>query len=265
MDTFRFQVSPGQSLAFEVETPRSAPPHFNPWLQVAGPDGQEAFDNIHMEYGGDGDDVNKTTERKTVFTFQEGGSYQLRVRDLTSRRGGSDLAYRVLIRPRIPHLGRLEVSLGVTGLRLAPITDRVNLVPGKAKTFTVVCDLEEGFEGDVAVSAANLPEGVSVVSATPASYTKGLLQGAYYTPMGLESGQIGDQTRCRPVRRAVSLAFVAADGAPPMKLPQLVEFTARPVLEGRTGPSLAVGKVPLMILASEGGGDGSLSKREYRR
>ena len=265
VDTFRFQVRTGQSLAFEVETPQSAPPQFNPWLQVAGPDGQDVFDNIHMEYGGDGDDVNKTTERKTVFTFQERGSYQLRVRDLTSRRGGPTLSYRVLIRPKIPHLGRLEVTLGVTGRRLAPITDHVNLAPGKARTFTVVCDLEEGFEGDVAVSAANLPRGVSVFSATPASYTAGLLKGLYYVPVGLESGYIGDQTRYRPVRRAVSLAFVAADDALPTKLPLLVDLTARPVFEGRTGPSLPVGKVPLAILASRGGGDGSLPKREYKR
>ena len=260
VDDFGFQVSSGQSLVFEVETPQSVPPQFNPWLQVAGPDGEDAFDNIHMEYGGDGDDVNKTTERKTVFTFREGGSYRLRIRDLTSRRGGPDLAYRVLIRPKIPHLGRLEV----TGRRLAPITDRVNLVPGKAKTVTVVCDLEEGFEGDVAVSAVNLPEGVSLLSATPASYTEGLLQGAYYTPMGLESGHIGDHTRYRPVRRAVSLAFVVAGDALSTKLPQLVELTARPVLAGRTGSSLAVGRVPLMILASADGGDSSLPKREYK-
>ena len=265
VDDFRFQVDPGQSLVLEVETPRSVPPQFNPWLRVAGPDGQDVFDNIHMEYGGDGDDVNKTTERKTVFTFQEGGFYRLRIRDLTSRRGGPDLAYRVLIRPKIPHLGRLEVSLGVTGRRLAPITDHVNLAPGKAKTFTVVCDLEEGFEGDVAVTAVNLPEGVSMLSATPASYTEGLLQGAYYTPMGLESGHIGDHTRYRPVRRAVSLAFVVAADAPPTKLPQLVELTARPVFAGRTGSSLAVGRVPLAILASGGGGDGALRKREYKR
>jgi len=265
VDDLRFKVTPGQSLVFEVETPKAVPPQFNPWLQVAGPDGRDVLDNIHMEYGGDGDDVNKTTERKTVFTFREGGSYRLRIRDLTSRRGGPDLAYRVLIRPKIPHLGRLEVSLGVSGRRLAPITDRVNMVPGKAKTFTVVCDLEEGFEGDVAVSATNLPEGVSMLSATPASYTKGLLQGAYYTPMGLESGHIGDHTRYRPIRRAVSLAFVVADHAQPIKLPRLVELTARPMFSGRTGASLAVGRVPLMILAPRSGGESSLPKPEYKR
>ncbi len=265
VDTFRFEVGKGQGLVFEVETPRSAPPLFNPWLQVSGPDGRDLFDNIHMEYGGDGDDVNKTTERKTVFTFKEGGSYELRIRDLTSRRGGSDLTYRVLIRPKIPHLGRLEVSLGVKGRRLAPTTDHLNLAPGRVKTVTVVCELEEGFEGDVAISAANLPEGVGLVSATPADYTDGLLKGAYYTPMGLESGQIGDWSRYRPVRRAVSLALVIAEDAPPMKSPQLIEFSARPVLEGRAGAPVAAGKVPLMILASEGGGGGDSSRREYKR
>ena len=265
VDTFRFQVSKGQGIAFEVETPRSAPPLFNPWLQVVGPDGRDVFDNIHMEYGGDGDDVHKTTERKTVFTFQEAGSYELRVRDLTSRRGGADLAYRVLIRPRIPHLGRLEVYLGVKGRRLAPTTDHVNLAPGRAKTVTIICELEEGFEGNVAVSAANLPEGVSLVSATPADYTDGLLKGAYYTPMGLESGQIGDWSRYRAVRRAVSLALVTAEDARPMKLPQLIEFTARPVLEGRAGEPVAAGKVPLMVLASDGGGGGVSLKGEYER
>ena len=117
---YRFRAKAGEGLAFEVETPQAAPPQFNPWIRVWNPEGEEAFNNIHFEYGGDGDDVSKSTERKTVVTFQEGGIYRLQIRDLTSRRGGSDLAYRLLIRPKIPHVGRVEYVLGVKGRRLGP-------------------------------------------------------------------------------------------------------------------------------------------------
>jgi hypothetical protein len=265
VDTYRFRVKAGEGLAFEVETPKAAPPQFNPWIRVSGPRGEDVFANIHLEYGGDGDDVSKTTERKTVFTFQEDGIYQLRIRDLTSRRSGPDLAYRLMIRPKIPHVGRVEYVLGVKGRRLGPTTDRVNLEPGQSKTFTVICDLEEGFEGGVAVSADNLPSGVRVLPATPAPYTTSLLKGAYYFPMGLESGNLGDPTRFRPVRKAVTMALVADPDSPATGMPQLVRLWAQPMAGEQTGTPLPLGRVPIMVLATGQGAAASGGKKEYEQ
>ena len=265
VDTYRFRVKAGEGLAFEVETPQSAPPQFNPWIRVWSPKGEEVFNNIHLEYGGDGDDVSKTTERKTVFTFQENGVYQLRIRDLTSRRGGPDLAYRLMIRPKIPHLGRVEYVLGVKGRRLGPTTDRVNLEPGQSKTFTVVCDLEEGFEGEVAVSADNLPSGIRVLPATPAPYTASLLLGAYYFPLGLESGNLGDMTRFRPVRKAVTMAFIADPDSPATRMPQLVRLWAQPMAGEQIGAPFPLGRVPIMMLATGQGAAASGGKKEYEQ
>ena len=265
VDTYRFRVKAGEGLAFEVETPEAAPPQFNPWIRVSGPRGEDVFANIHLEYGGDGDDVSKTTERKTVFTFQEDGIYQLRIRDLTSRRSGPDLAYRLMIRPKIPHVGRVEYVLGVKGRRLGPTTDRVNLEPGQSKTFTVICDLEEGFEGGVAVSADNLPSGVRVLPATPAPYTTSLLKGAYYFPMGLESGNLGDPTRFRPVRKAVTMALVADPDSPATGMPQLVRLWAQPMAGEQTGTPLPLGRVPIMVLATGQGAAASGGKKEYEQ
>ncbi len=265
VDTYRFRVKAGEGLAFEVETPKAAPPQFNPWIWVSGPDGEQVFNNIHFEYGGDGDDVSKSTERKTVFTFQQDGIYRLQIRDLTSRRGGSDLAYRLMIRPKIPHVGRVEYVLGVKGRRLGPTTDRVNLEPGQSKTFTVVCDLEEGFEGGVAVSAENLPSGVRVLPATPAPYTDSLLLGAYYFPMGLESGNIGDFTRFRPVRKGLTMAFVADADATATGTPQLVRLWAQPMSGDRTGARLPLGDVPIMTLSTGQGAAAAEGKKEYEQ
>lgn len=265
VDSYRFRAKAGEGLVFEVETPQAAPPQFNPWIRVWNPEGEEVFNNIHFEYGGDGDDVSKSTERKTVFTFQEDGIYELQIRDLTSRRGGSDLAYRLMIRPKIPHVGRVEYVLGVKGRRLGPTTDRVNLEPGQSKTFTVVCDMEEGFEGGVAVSAENLPSGVRVLPATPAPYTDSLLLGAYYFPMGLESGNIGDITRFRPVRKGVTMAFVADADAAASGMPQLVRLWAQPMSGDRTGVRLPLGQVPIMTLATGQSAAAAEGKKEYEQ
>ena len=265
VDSYRFRAKAGEGLVFEVETPQAAPPQFNPWIRVWNPEGEEVFNNIHFEYGGDGDDVSKSTERKTVFTFQEDGIYRLQIRDLTSRRGGPDLAYRLMIRPQIPHVGRVEYVLGVQGRRLGPTTDRVNLEPGQSKTFTVVCDMEEGFEGGVAVSAENLPAGVRVLPATPAPYTDSLLLGAYYFPMGLESGNIGDITRFRPVRKGVTMAFVADADATATGMPQLVRLWAQPMSGDRTGARLPLGQVPIMMLDTGQSAAAAEGKKEYEQ
>ena len=52
----------------------------------------------------------KFLQSKTIFAFEEAGDYILRLRDLTSRRGGEGFNYRVLVRPQVPHIGVVELG-----------------------------------------------------------------------------------------------------------------------------------------------------------
>ena len=250
VDHFRFEVLSDQSLAFEIETPRLAPPHFNPWLKVLDSQGREVFDNVYKEYGGDGDDVNKNIERKTLHTFAEPGCYYLQLRDLTQRAGGGDLAYRVLVRPQIPHLGRLELHFDVisTGSQLINLKDHINLRAGTAKEFIVVGEFEEGFDGDVAFRVLNLPPGLEVLPAVPASWTEILLRGMQYRPL---EADLVDPKKYRAQRRPTTIVLYARPEAPPTKMPRLLEIGARPVVQRKPGAWMAAGGIPLMILPPE--------------
>ena len=250
LDHFRFEVVAGQSLAFEIETPRLAPPQFNPWLKVLDSQGREVFDNVYKEYGGDGDDVNKSIERKTLHTFAESGSYYLQLRDLTQRAGGRDLAYRVLVRPQIPHLGRLEVHFDVisTSSQLVNLKDHINLRAGMAKEFIVVGEYEEGFGGDVAIRVLNLPPGLEALPAGPAPWTEILLRGLQYRPLGTD---LVDPKKYRAQRRPTTIVLYAQPDAPTTRLPRRLEISARPVVQGKPGAWMVAGGIPLMILPSD--------------
>ena len=250
VDHFKFEVVSGQSLAFEIETPRLSPPQFNPWLKVLDSEGHEVFNNVYKEYGGDGDDVNKNIERKTLHTFAETGSYYLQLRDLTVRMGGRDLAYRVLVRPQIPHLGRLEVHFDVisTSSQLVNLKDHINLRAGTAKEFIVLSEYEEGFEGDVAFRVQNLPPGLEALPAVSAPWTEILLRGLQYRPIGID---LVDPKKYRAQRRPTTIVLYARPEAPPTRLPRLLEISARPVVRGKPGAWTVAGRVPLTILPAD--------------
>ena len=86
--------------------------------------------------------------------FEREGEYTLAIRDLTTRYGDPGFVYRVVIRPQVPHVGKVNLD-----------QDRVNLVRGQAAELTVTSELEEGFSGSVAFSLENLPAGVQAVPA----------------------------------------------------------------------------------------------------
>ena len=249
VDRFRFRVTAGQALALEVETPRLAPPHFTPWLKVLDAQGEVVAHNIYREYGGNGIDPNKTIERKTLHTFEEEGDYWLLVRDLTDHAWGDEFQYRVLIRPQVPHVGRMEFSLGVFSVssQLIEITDRLNLKPGESRSLTLVADLEEGFDGGILVEVDGLPDGIQVQAATPASWSALLIQGIQYRPPG---EHIVDPKTHRPKRQAVTLLLRADSEVQPTSLPRFLRIRARPMSENRTGPPIIAGRIPLLILDS---------------
>ncbi len=253
VDHFRFEARSGQSLALEIETPRLSPPQFNPWLTVLDPEGQEIFNNVYKEYGGDGDDVNKSIERKTLHTFAESGSYYLRVRGLTLRTGGRGMAYRILVRPQIPHLGRLEVHFDVvsqgSASQLINLKDHLNLRAGSFKELIVITEYEEGFVGDVTFRFLNLPPGVEVLPAAPAPWTEVFLHGFQYRPFGTD---LVDPKKYRADRVPTTIVLYAQPEAPPTRLPRLLEISARPMVQGRQGASLSAGRLTLMVLAADG-------------
>ena len=247
IDLFRFQAEAGQKLAFEIETPEASPPHFNPWLKLLDGSGNELVSNIYMEYGGDGDDVNKTVERKTIFTIEQTGSYFLQIRELTSVQGGARFRYRLLARPQVPHLGRVEVSLGVTPSlsTLIEKTDRINLEAGQAKEMVVVCEKEEGFQGNVLLTVDNLPPGVQAWVSTAAGWTETLMRGIQYRPLGVE---VVPPRHHRPQRSATTLVFWASPDAPVTGAPRFLQLKARPVVDGRVGPALPAGRIPFLAV-----------------
>ena len=249
VDRFRFRVGAGQSVAIEVETPRLAPPHFSPWLKVLDAKGEVVTHNIYREYGGNGIDPNKTIERKTLHTFDKEGDYWLLVRDVTDHAWGDEYQYRILIRPQVPHLGRMEVSLGVFSVssQLIEMTDRLNLKPGESRRLTLVADLEEGFDGEVLVEVDGLPAGMRVQASTPASWSGLLVQGIQYRPPG---EHIVDPKSHRPKRKAVTLVLQADPQVQPTPLPRFLRIRARPMSANRTGPPLMAGRIPLLILDS---------------
>ena len=82
-------------------------------------------------------------------------TFLIQVRDLTSRVGGEEFSYRLVVRPQVPHVGKV----------VAEKVDRIHLASGESESVGVTVELEEGFEGDVALSIENLPPGVRAAPA----------------------------------------------------------------------------------------------------
>jgi len=246
-DHFRFTVEAGQHLAFEIETPQLAPPQFNPWLKVFDRHGKQLVENIYKEYGGNGIDVNKTLERKTIFTFDQAGDYYVQIRDLTSRKSGGEYQYRLLIRPQIPHLGRTEVSMGAAQFlsTIVEKSDRINLQAGQTQEVVVVSEKEEGFVGDIAFSIENLPTGVRALPSTPALWTKVLMRGVQYRPLDAE---VMPPTHHRAERTSTTLRLTAETDATTTNAPRFIQIIAWPVVEGKTGLPVLAGRIPFMLI-----------------
>ena len=234
-DHFRFRAEAGEALAFEVETPREGMPIFNPWVRILDQKQELVFSCIFNRVGGGNVQLYRYFEPKMVYTFERGGDYTVQIRDLTSRYAGPEFHYRVLIRPQVPHIGRLELDV-----------DRVNLVQGKAKRLTVTVDREEGFGGEIALSVENLP---ASVQAYPT---------AVHEPYRPPAFDEGEKDVFRPETQKVSLTLIAEEGASTTRLPHFVRVKARPIVNGMPGAGIAVGEVPLMVvplLESEATGD----------
>ncbi len=227
VDSFKFQVQTGERLAFEIETPESRTPRFNPRLGVFDRDGREFLTNIYKRISRNGQFYLKTVEPKTLYTFRLGGEHFLQIRDVTSRYGDPSFRYRLLIRPQVPHVGDLQV-----------LADRLNLRRGEARKLTVTTAQEEGFGGDIAVTLEGLPDGVQFVPGTQVEPDRG-------PPL-----DEGEKERFVPKTEKAILMLMAAKSAPLTSMPQWVKVSARVVVDGKLGPRLRVKQIPVMVIAS---------------
>ena len=224
-----FRVRPGQKLSFELETPEATLPDFNPRWAVVDAAGQVVLSNVYRRVVRQALSYSKTIEPKTIHAFLRGGNYTLRVRDTTQRNGASDFRYRLLVRPQIPHAGELKV-----------LEDRLNLVPGEAGKLTVTTGQEEGFAGQILLQVEGLPPGVQA------------LPGADYQPETPPNLDDGPKARYMPQQGSTSIMIVAAEDAPATRMPRVLRVRARPVVSGKMGSLLPVGKVYLMVLKGMG-------------
>ncbi|MCY3757998.1 MAG: hypothetical protein OXG96_09775 [Acidobacteria bacterium] len=220
-----FRVQPGRKLGFEMETPEASLPDFNPRWAVVDQAGKVVLSNVYRRVVRQALSYSKTIEPKTIHTFLRGGTYTLRVRDTTQRNGASDFRYRLLVRPQIPHAGELKVQ-----------EDRLNLVPGEAGKLTVTTGQEEGFAGQILLQVEGLPPGVQA------------LPGTDYQPEAPPNLDEGPKARYMPQQGATSVMIVAAEDAAATRMPRILRIQARPVVSGKMGALLPVGKVHLMVL-----------------
>jgi len=240
VDVFKFQVTTGQKLAFEVETPEATRPDFSPVFEVVDAGGAEQLTSLQR--GSGGHDRLVSLSAKVIRTFEKSGEYYLRVKDATLRKGGSDFVYRLLIRPQIPHVGDTVLETRTRGPedgRTDPL--RVNVVAGGAAKFTVMVNHEEGFyipSNQIAIALEGLPEGVEVLPAS--SRYKGPVLGG--------PTQIADPEKHQPKTERISVVLHARKGAPLSKLPAFVDVSCRAVVSGVPAHELAVVRLPVMVL-----------------
>lgn len=236
VDYFRFSVERDQRLSFEIETPNSYPPFFNPRLGVFGNGGQEElFTNTYKFIAGDGDDWINRLEPKTIYTFNREGEYVIEVRDMTSRHGHSSFKYRILIRDQIPHMGKVVLK-----------EDRVNLKVDGAKRLTLTAEYEESYHGAVVFAVENLPVGVEAVAVFEAEPPPD-------APSDLNRANLDDGFRERylPESQMMTMLLVAGAGAQATDMPRLVRVVARPVVEDELGQAITVAEIPLMVVEEQ--------------
>lgn len=221
----RLRIPAPQDLALEIETPRATMPRFNPVVRLLAPDGTEMVTNVYTKRNNNGLYMMKMIQAKSTFTLRAPGDYTIEIRDITTDVAGDDFAYRVLVRPQTPHIGKVEVA-----------EDRINLEPGQAKSVTVTVDREEEFRGLVLVSAEGLPPGVTA--------TAGLSNPDEKPP--LPNGGRRERYVSKP--QVATLVFEASADAPPIESPATARITVRTVSGGVAGAPVPVKEIPVMVV-----------------
>ncbi len=225
VDTFKLRIPAKAKLAFEIEGPEAVTPTFNPHVSVIDANGEEMLNNLFRRIAGDGDDWVRMIRSKVIYTFEREGDYTLQVRDVTARYGEPAFKYRVLVRPQIPHVGKIEVQ-----------EDAANLVPGEASKLTIITEQEEGFGGEVVLKIEGLPRGVEA------------LAGADVEPDTAPPFPEVHKERFVPKSKKTTILLVTAADAPATQMPKVARVVARPVVGGKLGAPLKVKDLPVMVL-----------------
>ncbi len=229
LDHFRFAVEAGERVAFEIQTVDRMFPELSPWLEVLDASGQTVSSNIYRSVENNSAYWQKFLQSKTIYTFEEGGDYILRLRDLTSRRGGDGFTYRVLVRPQVPHIGVVTLAGG----------DHINLVPGEAKTLKLTLEREEGLDQMVTLHLENLPPGIQVLPTVVPEEKSGKAKGP--------RNEV-HRDRFFPRKQEVSLTLLVEGDAPAPLQPHPARLAARVVAEGRPSPPIPVKDVFLTVV-----------------
>ncbi len=223
--TIRIRVDQAQDLAIEVETPEATMPRFNPVIRLMEPGGGEMATNVYTKLNNNGLYMMKMIQAKTTVSLRAPGEYTLQIRDITTDCAGKDFAYRVLVRPQVPHAGKVEIA-----------QDHFNLEAGATKPVTITVDREEGFTGYLAAAVEGLPAGVTAVTA---------LENPPERPPLPNGGKL---ERYTPKEQRVAILLVAAEDAPPTDLPVSVRVVVRVAGEGRLSEPIATREIPLMVV-----------------
>ena len=214
-------------MVFEIQAEGAGPPLFSPRLEVWTTSGEEVLNNVYQRIGGDGDDWVQSLESKVIYTFDRSGEYHVRLRDLTSRNGSPDFAYRLLVRDQIPHVGEVRLA-----------EDRVNLIKGKARKIAISADQEEGFDGQIAVRVEDLPPGVAVLPAADIAPA----QGPPFAKVHPE--------RFVPKNQIVTLILLADERAEVTKMPVWAKVKVQPIVSGQVGKPFSVRDLGIMVVDS---------------
>jgi hypothetical protein len=229
----KLRIDKPQDLAIEVETPEATMPRFNPVVRLLAPGGDRGGDaaaaevvtNVYTKRNNNGLYMMKMIQAKSTVTLRSAGDYLMEIRDITTDLSSDDFAYRILVRPQIPHVGKVEVP-----------EDRINLEPGQAKPITIIMEREEGFSGLVLASAEGLPPGVTA--------TAGMANPVDKPP--LPNGGRLERYAGKP--QTSTLLLTASPDAAASELPSTVRVLLRTVRDGRLSDAIAVKELPVMVI-----------------
>lgn len=221
----RINVDKAQDMVIEVETPLATTPVFNPIVRLLEPGGTEIIGNVYTRLNNNNLGMMKSLKAKATFSLVAPGLYTLDIRELNTDHAGEDFKYRVLVRPQIPHVGKLKVQ-----------QDRVNLPSGETRPLSVRLEREEGFNGAVVFQVENLPAGVASFAGVEDPNERPVLPNA------------GKIERYQPRVQATSLILAAAENTPEFHTPKIIRLVARPIRDGQLGPVIATKEILLMVV-----------------
>ena len=224
-DVIRFKVDAPQAIAMEIETPEATLPRFNPVIRLLDPAGREIATDVYTKLNNNGLYMMKMIEAKTTVNLTAAGEYTMQIREITTNGAGEDFRYRVLVRPAVPHLGKLEIA-----------EDHVNLEAGAVHPLIVTADREEGFSGYVSYEAQGLPTGVSILPGIE----------DHAEPPPLPNGGRLERYVAKPQRAALILS--AAPDAQPTDKPVHIRLVARLARQGHLSQPIPVKEILLMIV-----------------